>query len=88
MVARDKSGVLWRYLSDGHGHLAARRRIGGGWNVYNALVGVGDLNNDGLNDLVARDKNGDLWRYSGLADGLFAPRVRIGRGWQTYKALL
>jgi hypothetical protein len=88
LVARDKAGVLWRYLSDGYGHLAARERIGGGWNVYNAIVGVGDINGDGRNDLVARDGNGDLWRYSGLGNGLFAPRVKIGWAWQTYKSLV
>lgn len=88
LLARDKSGVLWEYQSDGFGHLIARRRVGAGWNIYNSLVGVGDLNKDGCNDLIARDKNGDLWRYSGVGYDRFAPRVKIGWGWQIYRALV
>lgn len=88
LLARDRSGVLWEYATDTHGHLITRDRIGAGWNIYNALVGVGDINGDGHNDLVARDGNGDLWFYAGNNNGLFAPRVKIGWGWQTYARLL
>lgn len=87
-LARDRSGVLWEYRSNDYGRFNARLRIGAGWNVYDSLAGVGDLNRDGRNDLVARDKNGGLWRYDGLGNCRFAPRVQIGRGWQIYKSLV
>lgn len=89
MVARDKAGVLWLYQNNSQGRMSARMRIGAGWNIYNALVGVGDVNGDGSNDLVARDVSGNLWRYDGK-DGIswYKPRVKIGWGWQSYKALL
>ncbi|MEV6012384.1 FG-GAP-like repeat-containing protein [Streptomyces sp. NPDC051976] len=90
LLARDASGVLWRYdgVGNGTGALRPRVRIGGGWNVYNSVVGVGDLNGDGRPELLARDAAGGLWRYDGTRDYLFAPRVSLGGGWQTYKALL
>ncbi|MEV6012386.1 FG-GAP-like repeat-containing protein [Streptomyces sp. NPDC051976] len=89
VLARDKAGVLWRYFSDGNMDIVGPgQRVGGGWNVYNAIVGAGDLNGDGRNDLVARDGDGNLWRYDGKGDGTFTPRVKIGWGWQAYKALL
>lgn len=65
----------------------ARTYIGAGWNAYNALVGVGDLNGDGHADLLARDPAGYLWRYNGDAKGAFAARVKTGSGRQTYKSL-
>ncbi|WP_075017633.1 VCBS repeat-containing protein [Actinacidiphila rubida] len=88
VIARDTSGVLWEYLTDGYGHMSMRHRVGAGWNIYTAIVGVGDITGDGRSDLVARDANGDLWRYSSLSSGLFAPRVKIGWAWQSYKSLI
>jgi hypothetical protein len=88
LLGRDRAGVLWLYGATGHGGLTGRVRVGGGWQVYNSLVGVADLNGDGRNDLVARDAHGDLWRYDGLNNERFAARVRIGWGWQVYRALV
>ncbi|MYW02148.1 VCBS repeat-containing protein [Streptomyces sp. SID3343] len=56
---------------------------GSGWNVYNQIVGGGDLTGDGLADLVAREHNGDLYLYQGNGSGL-SPRVKIGAGWDGY----
>ena len=88
LMGRDHAGVLWLYGATSHGNLNGRVRVGGGWQIYNSIVGVGDLNGDGRNDLVARDANGDLWLYGGLNNGNFAARVKIGWGWQTYKSVL
>ncbi|MER5965198.1 VCBS repeat-containing protein [Streptomyces sp. NPDC002057] len=88
LIARDKAGVLWSYQGTGRrGGLNARVKVGGGWQIYDSVVGVGDITNDGRADLVARDKAGVLWRYAGNGTGTFAPRVRIGGGWQMYKTL-
>ncbi|KAF2778660.1 VCBS repeat-containing protein [Streptomyces sp. OM5714] len=53
LVARDKAGVLWLYLGKGDGTFAPRTRIGGGWNAYQHLVGIGDADHDGHPDLYA-----------------------------------
>ncbi|WP_198035139.1 FG-GAP repeat domain-containing protein [Streptacidiphilus rugosus] len=62
--------------------------LGTGWNIYNQLVSVGDLNGDGRDDLVARDGAGVLWFYAANGKGSFVPRVRIGSGWNVYTRIV
>jgi len=91
IVARDSTGRLWLYPGTGTGTLSARVLIGtGGWNIYTALVGPGDMDGDGHPDLVARDSGGKLWLYKGSGTGGVAlPRILIGNsGWNTFNALL
>ncbi|MEU4352088.1 VCBS repeat-containing protein [Streptomyces sp. NPDC023838] len=92
LVARDRGGVLWYYRGSGDGYtpFASRAKVGGGWQVYSALVGAGDLTGDGRPDLLARDRDGVLWLYrgTGSASAPFAPRARVGGGWNTYTALI
>ncbi|WP_374190326.1 N-acetylmuramoyl-L-alanine amidase [Streptomyces sp. NE5-10] len=91
-VARDKDGVLWYYKGSGNPNtpFKARQRVGGGWQVYDKLLGVGDMNADGRTDLIARDKTGVLWLYknTGASPNPFATRVKVGGGWQTYNELI
>ncbi|MGW2593270.1 FG-GAP repeat domain-containing protein [Streptomyces sp. NPDC001515] len=91
IVARDTSGVLWLYKGTGDytAPFAARTRIGGGWNVYDRLLSIGDMDADGKTDLVARKPNGDLFRYSGTgsAPAVFKSAVQIGHGFQAYNLL-
>ncbi|MFD4370738.1 FG-GAP repeat domain-containing protein [Streptomyces sp. NPDC058486] len=74
------------------GHLintSNKRDIGGGWQVYNQLVGPGDLSGDGKSDLLARDKSGVLYLYQGNGAGTgFASRIRVGDGWSAYNQIL
>ncbi|MCX4783658.1 FG-GAP repeat domain-containing protein [Streptomyces sp. NBC_01264] len=91
IVARDTSGVLWLYKGTGNyaAPFAPRTKIGAGWNIYDRLVSVGDLNADGKTDLVARKSNGSLYRYSGTgnASAPFKKPVKIGSGFQVYNIL-
>ncbi|MFI0928806.1 FG-GAP repeat domain-containing protein [Streptomyces sp. NPDC021012] len=92
IVARDGAGVLWLYKGTGNykAPFSARTRIGSGWNTFNTLVSVGDLNNDGVADLVARDTAGALWLYKGTgnASAPFYAKVKIGTGgWNGFKML-
>ncbi|MFC9393201.1 FG-GAP-like repeat-containing protein [Streptomyces sp. NPDC057027] len=86
LVAADTTGTLWFYKSTGDATkpFAPRKRIGGGWTVYNSLTATGDIGGGPAGDLVARDKDGVLWLYLGKGDGTFAPRTRIGGGWGSY----
>jgi hypothetical protein len=90
LVARNPStGELWLYPGNGRGGWLPRVRIGRGWNVMNALVGVGDWNGDQTADLLARETaTGHLWLYPGNGRGGWLPRVRIGSGWQVMNALV
>ncbi|CAM5597432.1 VCBS repeat-containing protein [Streptomyces tanashiensis] len=58
LVARDTSGVLWLFSGKGDGTFLPRVRIGGGWNAFTQLVGMGDANNDGRGDLLAYGAGG------------------------------
>ncbi|MFF8377072.1 hypothetical protein ACF07V_13180 [Streptomyces sp. NPDC015661] len=88
--ARDKNGVLWRYegTSRPETPFKPRRKVGGGWNVYTAVVPVSTPMSNGTGDLVARDRAGVLWYYKGTGNPAapFAPRTRVGAGWNVYTA--
>ncbi|WP_328888221.1 FG-GAP-like repeat-containing protein [Streptomyces sp. NBC_00316] len=63
----------------------AYTRVGGGWNVYDALTSPGDLTGDGRADLLAREKStGYLYLYESKGAGVFKSRVKIGTGWKGY----
>ncbi|MFF5937196.1 FG-GAP repeat domain-containing protein [Streptomyces sp. NPDC012508] len=92
IVARDGAGNLYLYKGTGSSTapFAGRVKIGGGWNLFNNLVSVGDIDFDGITDLIARDNAGALYLYKGTgnAAGAFKPRVKIGTsGWNTYRLL-
>jgi hypothetical protein len=91
LIARDSTGALWLYRGTGNpaALFAARVRVGTGWQIYNSLLGTGDLTGDGRADLIARDSSGALWLYrgTGSATAPFATRTRVGTGWQIYNAM-
>lgn len=94
LLARKPNGTLWFYPGTGAGAYGAGRQIGDfGWEIFNALVGVGDFNGDGKADLVARGKDGTLWLYpgTGRVDSTsrgYAAAVKIGNfGWNIFTAL-
>ncbi|MFE2557224.1 FG-GAP repeat domain-containing protein [Streptomyces sp. NPDC059352] len=92
VVARTKDGVLYLYLATGDlaQPLGARTLIGGGWGVYDQLMGLGDGNGDGRADLYARDGAGTLWWYAGTGDTTrpFGARTSVGGGWGIYNQIL
>ncbi|ANB04422.1 hypothetical protein SAM40697_0460 [Streptomyces ambofaciens] len=90
LLATDRSGVLWLYPGTGNATapFSARKKVGGGWGVYNDLTAVGNIGGAAAGDLIARDKDGVLWLYLGKGDGTLAPRTRIGAGWGPYTHLV
>ncbi|HKE65777.1 MAG TPA: VCBS repeat-containing protein, partial [Micromonosporaceae bacterium] len=86
VLATDSSGSLWRFNGKLNG-FAAPVKVGGGWQVYNAIIGIGDFNLDGHNDLVARNPAGALFLYRGNGDGTFQAALQIATGLQTYSKL-
>lgn len=90
LVATDRAGVLWLYPATGNADapFSARKRIGGGWGIYNEVTATGNLAGGPAGDLVARDRAGVLWLYLGKGDGTFAARTRIGAGWGGFRELV
>ncbi|MFI9585827.1 FG-GAP repeat domain-containing protein [Streptomyces sp. NPDC052236] len=94
IVARDTAGALYLYKGTGSATapFGARIKVGAsGWNTYNTLVSVGDIDLDGMTDLIARDTAGALWLYKGTgsATAPYKARVKIGAsGWNIYRLLL
>ncbi|NKX49339.1 lysozyme M1, partial [Arthrobacter deserti] len=58
LLSRRTDGTMWPYPGNGSGGFATARRIGSGWQKYNAIVGAGDLNGDGRPDVLARHTDG------------------------------
>ena len=90
VLAREKStGYLWLYPGKGTGGWLPRVRVGTGWNIFNTVVGPGDVNGDGAADVLARETaTGYLWLYPGNGAGGWRPRVRVGSGWNGMTAVM
>ncbi|MER7692119.1 VCBS repeat-containing protein [Streptomyces sp. NPDC097610] len=88
LLAQDTSNNVYRYNGKGDGTFAARVKVLSNWGgSYNAVVGVGDITDDGRPDLVSRDTSGKVWRNNGDGKGSFGPRTQIASGWSGYKFL-
>ncbi|MFK0113379.1 FG-GAP-like repeat-containing protein [Streptomyces sp. NPDC091217] len=89
LLVQDTSNNVYRYNGKGDGTFAARVKVFSNWGgSYNAVVGVGDITDDGRPDLVSRDSSGNVWRNSGDGKGSFGARVRVATGWSGYKSLM
>ncbi|QNP68196.1 VCBS repeat-containing protein [Streptomyces roseirectus] len=84
------SGCLYRWLGNGSGGFAAGVQLGCGWGPYQqSLSGPGDLNGDGVGDLVAVNSASNcLYRWYGNGSGGFGAGTQIGCGWAPYIASL
>ncbi|MEV4681337.1 FG-GAP repeat domain-containing protein [Streptomyces kurssanovii] len=92
IVARDGSGTLWLYKGTGNrtAPFSTRTKIGTGWNIFNNLTSVGDIDLDDKTDMIARHTDGSLWLYKGTgsASSPFKAKVKIGSsGWNTYRLM-
>jgi secreted trypsin-like serine protease len=88
LIAMGKTGTVYLYKGTGSAAkpFAARVQVRTGW-TYNKLVATGDLNNDGIADLMARDSSGVLWIYTGTgkaSSSIWNTRVRVSAGWNQY----
>jgi hypothetical protein len=82
---RFSDGCLARWRGNGSGGFTYIGDAGCGWNSYHDLVGLGDLNRDGVGDLVAvRNSDGCLARWRGDGSFGFSYMGDAGCGWNNY----
>ncbi|MET9802131.1 VCBS repeat-containing protein [Streptomyces sp. NPDC006368] len=82
LVARDAAtGHLYLYAHNGTSGFLPRVKIGSNWTGYKRVIGAGDLNGDGIGEVLALDKFGELWRYNGTRGGTFAARALVFKDW-------
>lgn len=91
LVSRDRSGGLGFTTYVGATLSSGTTTVGRSWQGMTSLLLPGDVDGNGVDDLVARDALGRLWLYprSGQADGAgWQPRRQLGSGWQGFTALV
>ncbi|WP_329409549.1 FG-GAP-like repeat-containing protein [Streptomyces sp. NBC_00704] len=89
IAAVKDDGILWIYPGTGKATgstFGPRFQAGTGWQSQDAVT-IGDLNNDGLGDLLSRQaSDGTLWVYPNSGKtGMetFATRYQVGTGWKS-----
>jgi hypothetical protein len=82
LLARNTStGDVYLYKGTSAGKLAARVKLYANWKTYKKVVGVGDVNGDGIGDLLAQDKSNTVYRYYGTGRGTFGARAKLFTAW-------
>lgn len=81
IAVQESTGRLFLYPGNGRGGFKSGRAIGHGWGNFVNLTSFGDMDGDGIPDMIGQRADGKLFRYSGTGSGWWEPAVQIGHGW-------
>ncbi|MGQ4485743.1 FG-GAP repeat domain-containing protein [Streptomyces sp. SAS_281] len=93
LLARTPSGDIYVYVSTGtvdSAPFAAGVKVYSGWDIYDQIVGMNDVDGDGIGDVLTRTPSGDIYTYLGTGDAT-APFSRLpmsGYGWDIYNQII
>lgn len=65
----------------------ATDKIFSSWGTRQRIIAPGDLNGDGLPDMLSVDSSGVMWQYPGKGNGTFSSRVQVSTGWSQYNSV-
>ncbi|MFE1289150.1 trypsin-like serine protease [Streptomyces sp. NPDC058751] len=87
VVRESASGdVYWMHWLPSVGDWA-NDKIFSGWGTRQRIIAPGDLNTDGLPDILSVDSAGVMWEYPGKGNGTFSARVQVSTGWSQYNSV-
>ncbi|MFV0426267.1 MAG: hypothetical protein ACK5KU_04420 [Beutenbergiaceae bacterium] len=81
------NGGLYRYETTGAGNILAGTRIGGGWSGVASIHDGGDVDRNGVSDLLALTRSGMLNIYVGRMDSSRMVDFRLGHGFSGYSEI-
>ncbi|MEU2022002.1 VCBS repeat-containing protein [Streptomyces sp. NPDC016469] len=93
LLARTPAGDIYLYISTGSVDSApfeAGVEVGSGWNIYDQIVGMNDVDGDGIGDVLGRTPSGDVYAYLGTGDATnpFKRLPMVGYGWDIYNQII
>jgi SpoIID/LytB domain protein len=88
VVERD-GGTLYYHGGNGRGGFYPRVAISSGWESINLMLGAGDFDRDGHNDLLVRNgANGQFKLYRGDGKGGVINTKLVGSGWSQFRLVV
>lgn len=89
VLAQNSAGQLWMYPSSGGGdYWQPSSKVTDDLAGYTYLLGAGDFDGDGHQDVMARDTAGLLWLFPGDGSGHISAGREIGSNWGAFSSIV
>ncbi|WP_404384624.1 SpoIID/LytB domain-containing protein [Knoellia locipacati] len=88
VIARDQSGSVWNYPSNGRGGWLPRTLVASGVPAAPEILAPGDFSGDGRPDLLTRSTDGTMTIRRGDGAGKVLSTAKVGAGWHIFNAVV